>query len=177
MGKEDEYYKIIDRCAENEENFAIQNSATEHAAYLIKTLFKHAKEVVLIFTGNLHEDVYGRDELKEEAIAFLKKGPDKKLVIAYQKGTSETILQGSFLKAVTSVVDNEKTGKLEIWDACRTDGMLENHFAIMDNKAFRYELDGEKRNAIANFNDEKYANILKSVFERIVKVSKEVSYN
>lgn len=140
MGKENEYYDIIKSCAKNREDFTIQNSANEHAAYLIKTLFKYAEEEVIIFTGSLHEDVFSNEDLKKEAVEFLKKGTGKRLVIAYQNEAKEKILQGSFLKAITSAVD-KTTGKLEIWDAQRTNKVIENHFAVMDSRAFRYELE------------------------------------
>lgn len=164
----EEYYATIDRCAENEENFIIQNSAPTHASYLIKTFFKHAKSNVDIFTGKLYPNVFDDADLIKEAVAFLNSN-DKKLRIAYQDAeiAPEEILSRKFIKAI--LAESQKKGTLEIYCAKDVDPKI-NHFAVMDRTAFRFELEHSMTSpkAQANFGDKKSAEILARVFDSVV---------
>lgn len=173
--KEEEYRRLIDKCADTGEDFAIPNSAPEHASYLIKTLFKkRGGRTMRIFTGRLDASVFDNQELKEEALDFLKRNSDNEIKIAYQDSSVEgkEILGGKFLCDIIS--DHEINGKIEVWDARIGTSKITNHFAVIDNSAFRYELDENKKKAIANFGDSKNAENLVCIFENIIKKSKKV---
>lgn len=169
MSKEEEktgnYFAIIDRCAKNSENFPIPNSNTEHAAYVMKTLFHHANSEVCIFTGGLFEGVYGDNDVLTEAINFLKKD-GVTLTIAYQEGIKN---DNSFRKSIMSNSDiKDVAKKVKIYDASKTINSVKNHFCVADRKAFRYELVHDKHEAIANFGDKENAQILCDVFGKII---------
>ena len=66
-----DYMRIIDRCAENGENFVINNGNAMHAAYLLTKFFVRAKDQVRIFTGELFAEVFDDHDLIVAAVKFL----------------------------------------------------------------------------------------------------------
>lgn len=173
--QEAEYRKLIDKCAEKREDFTIPNRAPEHASYLIKTLFKIPDgKIMRIFTGRLHEDVFADPELKEEAANFLKSKNDNKIEIAYQDTTvaGQDILDGNFLQYLLGAEDTKN--KIEVWDASKIPAPVNNHFAVIDEEAFRFEIDENTRKAIGNFGDKDSAAKLAIIFEKIIGQSKKI---
>lgn len=169
----EDYFKIIDKAAENSEDFEISNRDAQHAAYLIKTLFHHATHEVCVFTGSLFDGVFGNEAIKEEAMMFLRKNPTVKLKVAFQEAiTNEEVLSGSFMKYI--MADPNRKGSIEIYNASKAYPSVTNHFSVSDGKAFRYEIDHETRQAVANFGDKKNAQTLASLFEKIISKSEKV---
>ena len=179
MGKEEKeekaYRKLIDMCAANKKNFTIPNSAPQHASYLIKTLFKEPTgETMRIFTGKLDESVFADQELRVEAINFLKRNKNNIIKIAYQNEAVnvQDLLEGEFLNDI--IEDKEIQGQVVVWNASVSSRSIPNHFAVLDATAFRYELDERTKRAIANFGDSENAENLVGIFDSIIEKSKKV---
>ncbi len=176
MGKPialESYFEIVNRCAENEENFTIPNSDISHAAYLIQTLFDRAQEEVCVFTGELFDGVFGTQGVKNKAIKFLRENKNHELKIAYQYNVSkDDLMQRDFLKSI--LAEKEIQGRIRIWDARKvfqSDGF---HFTVIDRKAFRFETEHDTRHAIANFGDKESAKRLAETFDMIASKSNKV---
>ncbi len=166
-----DYKKIIDRCAESGENFIINNGNAMHAAYLLTKFFAKAEDQVRIFTGELFAKVFDDQNLIAAAIEFLSKGANNKIVVAFQEKEGEEekkgrVLKRNFVKNLTALPEN--ADKLEIYSvSLNLDGQA-NHFAVMDSSAFRYELDHDKKSAVANFGDQKNSGKLKEFFDKLI---------
>jgi hypothetical protein len=158
-----EYFKLIDKCAETQETFTIPNSEPKHAIYLLKTLFKNANFAIRIFTGRLFEGVYGNEDLKEEARNFLRKDANNSVRIAYQEPLD--ITNCAFIQTILN--DEHRKGSLKVWNANEKFNDLNNHFAVMDERAFRFETDHTNTKAIANFGDPENAKRLVDFFDKI----------
>jgi hypothetical protein len=160
-----EYFKLIDNCAATHENFTIPNSEPEHAIYLLKTLFKNAQSAIRIFTGSLFEHVYGDTGLGEEARNFLRKDENNSIRIAYQE--SLDMDNSAFIQSILN--DDQGKGSITIWNASESEKYkaVNNHFAVMDDKAFRFEIDHTSTKAIANFGDPVNAKRLVAIFDNI----------
>jgi hypothetical protein len=166
------YYLRIDNAAANSENVEIPNKDAQHAAYLLMTIFKNAKREVRIFTGALFNGVYGNNDLKKAAESFLQL-PNAVLKIAYQSQVSQEEIKASvFLKKLSD--DPARKGKIEVFDSSQSFPDLKNHFAVADDKAYRLEIDHEKREAIGNFGDPIGAKKLADAFEKILLRSQRV---
>ena len=164
-----DYRGIIDRCAESGENFVINNGNAMHAAYLLTKFFVIAKKQMQIFTGELFAKVFDEPHLIEAAVNFLSSNADRKIVVAFQEeeGKSSKVLERDFVKKLTTTLP-ENSGKLEIYSiSLDLDGQV-NHFAVMDSSAFRYELDHDKKSAVANFGDRKNSSKLKHFFDKLI---------
>lgn len=171
----EDYFAIVNRCADNEENFPIPNRDAKHASFILETLFRKATSEVCIFTGRLFADVFGAQALIGKAINFLNEKPKAKLKIIYQDSlTREQILENNFIQKIVDSIglDSEK---LEIYKTGAKHSSLVNHFCVMDKKAFRYELDHETREATANFGDTETAQKLSDIFEAIITGSEKLA--
>jgi hypothetical protein len=156
---------LIDRCAESGEDIIINNGSAEHAAYLLEKFFSCAKEEVLIFSGELFDRTFGREAVLQKAIEFLKTAGRKICVIFESKdATIENIKNNPFIKAIINA--QPLAGSFELYDGRYFSGKA-NHFAVMDKRAFRYELVHQNSIAIANFGDHEFANELSQLFEVI----------
>jgi len=163
------YKDIINRCAEAGENFVINNGNAMHAAYLLTKFFAMAKKQVRIFTGELFAKVFDDPHLINAAVNFLSNDADRKIVVAFQEeeGKNSRVLERDFVKKLTTTLP-ENSGKLKIYSiSLDLDGQV-NHFAVMDSSAFRYELDHDKKSAVANFGDQKNSNKLKQFFDKLI---------
>lgn len=174
----DEYRKIVTRLAASKENIEIPNTDAAHAAFLISTFFLNAEKEICLFTNELHESVYGNsdnDDIRSNIVAFLKR-PGTLLRIAYQKSIEWEALrqQSELLKFLLALPKNVINDKLKVYNASKLQLGDARHFALMDSEAYRYELDHEKRTAVANFGDVKNAKKLSSIFETIVQKSEAV---
>lgn len=164
-----DYKDIIDRCAESGENFVINNGNAAYAAYLLTKFFVKAKKQVRIFTGELFAEVFDNQDLIDAAVKFLSNDADCKIVVAFQEeeGKSSKVLERDFVKKLTTKLP-KNSGKLEIYSiSLDLDGQV-NHFAVMDSSAFRYELDHDKKSAVANFGDQKNSSKLKEFFDKLI---------
>ncbi len=173
---DENYYKNIDECALNRINFPISNGEARHAAYLLRTFFKFAKERVCIYTGSLFPGVYENEELIKNAIMFLKNNSNAILRIAYQDNvSSEKIIKR---KIIQEIIKNDLSPRLLLLNASsagfKHKNLYPNHFALMDGEAYRYELDHVKRSAEANFGDPDIAMDLSIIFNKLIKTSKLV---
>ena len=163
-----DYKKIIDRCAKSGENFVINNGNATHAAYLLTKFFAKAEDQMRIFTGELFAKVFDDPSLIAAALDFLSRGDDHKIVVAFQEedGKKERVLKRNFVKEL--IARPENVSKIEIHSiSLDLDGQV-NHFAVMDSSAFRYELDHDKKSAVANFGDQKNSGKLKRFFDTLI---------
>jgi len=171
----DEYRKIIEKLADSKENVEIPNSDAAHAALLIATFFRKAQKEICLFTNELHKSVYDNDEIRSNVVTFLNR-PDTVLRIAYQRSTywEDICEQSPLLKFLLALPDNIIKGKLKIYNASKIPSDWARHFAIMDGEAYRYELNHQKRTAVANFGDAGNAKKLSEIFDVITQKSELV---
>lgn len=161
------YMKAVLECATNKTDLPIPNGSARNAAFLFQTFFNFGEKEICIYTGKLFEGIFGENtELIDAAKSFLRKHPKAELKIAYQEKISKEEIFGR--KLVKSILDEQDMhGQLRIWDA--SSQPKKNHFAVMDQSAYRYELDHGLRTAIANFGNTENAQELHKDFEEITR--------
>ncbi len=160
------YRQMIDAAAESGEHKTISNRDPRHAGYLMQTFFGCAKERVRIYTTQLarqidSEHVYASPELIEKASALLAK-PDSHVSIIVQgdldvdKGMEamDHPLIAALSHAGAHLRVSQYTAERQFGD-----------FAVMDETAYRAEVDGDRATAIANFGDPEFAAMLAELFD------------
>lgn len=170
MTPRNDYRKIIQRLASDQVNERIPNGAPQHASILIETMFNHAVAEMRIFSKALTNDVYATDEIVDAAKAFFSKSYARLFILLQKKPTSEIewIKEHKLLLALREI-DNPKSDYRNIQIRYAKGSYTEddaNHFAVMDNDAFRYELDHNNRTAVANFNEPETAKSFIKAFDR-----------
>ena len=163
MSESNEYRTIIQRFAKDRVNARVPNGLPMHASTLLECMFENAAAEMRIYSGKLIQDVYSGDGIVKAAAKFLGR-PYASLRILLQSPADRSELANHPLLAGLSNITPR--GSVIVRNAVGSYAKEEaNHFAVMDNDGFRYELDHGKCEAIANFNEPDTAKILVQAFD------------
>ena len=175
------YFDVVDRAFETNQVKPISNGQPSHAVYLLYRLLTGAEHRVVIYTGHLRRTLgdvlaYGEPVLAEAAVRFLKR-PETELLLAVAEdldvdGGMENVSDHPFIRAILKAGDAIK-GKLRLYDV-KDATLFPYHFIVMDERAFRVEVDTEKAQAYASFGDTEFAQVLATLFDHFAETSREV---
>lgn len=163
-----EYFDLIESCAKNKIDLEIPNGSATHALHLLRQFFKYSKKRVYIFSGLLYDKIFDDSELIELTKKFLHEAGHQ-MIIAFSKEevTPDIIKSRLFMREIAN--DPERKGNVLLYDARFASSI--NHFAIMDDKAYRFELDHDKSIAVANFSDKNTVAKLDAIFDNVIKMA------
>ncbi len=187
-----EYYRIVDACASARSNQPISNALPEHARYLMTKMFQIASRKIRLYSGSLERsvaspyacepgtkdnpgcapvEVYAYKDLLVAVGGFLRK-QDNELYIVVEKEVDGGIDAHPLVTMVNELSrDGTLLGKIEIKKLEKKleendSGVVENHFMVMDDAAYRYEFDHKPCRAQANFGDSATAKSLVELFDK-----------
>lgn len=172
-----EYEQLVSQLAAQQSSELISNSSVDHAAVLVRYMFKCASKAIRIFNGCLNKSVYGKDDVISAARNFVEKGGRLEVVI--QDGlTPDEISSHGFLQALNQTCSNntECQGSFELYAGNDQVREIPSHFLIMDGSGYRLESNKDQPVAFASFNDQQIAKSLNTLFERILEKSEKISY-
>lgn len=182
-----DYFEFIDNCALLGENQDISNGKPSHGLYLIKTMFNLASKKVRLFSGSLKKtselemdssgngiELYENESIIRSACDFLsRKGTELDIII--QNGVDGGKDNHPLIKAINELKSNGKLrGECSIRELSEDGrGILKNaefehHFVVMDESAYRLEIDTEQAKARANFGDGVFAKKLADIFDLVL---------
>ena len=175
------YFNMVDMVFEAKDEKTISNGRPAHAVYLLYKLLSGASRRVRIYTGRLKQTFDGVLAYKDPCLAaaavhFLER-PGTELLVALADNLD--VPDGCepkdhpFIEAILEA-HGRINGKLRLYDASET-GLFEYHFAVMDEKAFRVDVDVDRAQAYASFGDAEFAEVVARVFDRIVGVSRAIN--
>lgn len=176
------YEQLVEAMAVNKIDSVIPNGVPAHAAILIGTMFKHAQQSMSIFCGALSDDVYVNNNLISNAKDFvIKRGGKLRILLENDLGIRlfEKPLIYEIAAEIYRASEKDKGQKK---DTVKKVGSLEvrikgqekaSHFCVMDESAYRLEMDKDKRTAIANFGDVGIAKQLSEGFGKMFQASRE----
>jgi hypothetical protein len=151
--------------ATSQMNQRIPNGQPEHAAVLFESMFGMAQADIRIFTGLLDPRAYAQPGLSKAAKDFVCRR-NTSVRILFQKPPQA----GGWLRRqplIESVLD--RNGHLpdnfQMRLATGEYAKSDRHFAVMDQRGYRYEIDHDKCKAFANFNEPDVANKLAMSFD------------
>ncbi len=139
------------------------NGAPIHASIILEAMLTFAKNKVRIFCEDLDAFVYDRPEL----VMALKQALARNVIIE--------ILTQKYPKSkeFKNVIESDKNGLawIHVADSDFVRNRNEN-FAIMDMRAFRFEPDKRKKEALACANEPISVGVLDSNFSKLLAMSK-----
>lgn len=138
IGDLEKYRKAVKLLFEVGSKEPISNSQPDHASILIEEFFRHATQSMRILCRRLSESVYARPELIDAACDAIKRGVDVKIIIQEDKPQST-----NFAKMI---IEN---GGLLFSSTSEAVKNAQVNFAVMDQRAFRYERCHEVCEAVA----------------------------
>jgi hypothetical protein len=166
------YRATVDICAKYKLDANIPNGYAAHAGVLFSTFFKYADRQVCIYTGQLFEGVFDAiGDVVQRAVEFLRRNKENYLQIAI----AEKVDYCRFVKKpfIVDIVSKEDlVQRLSIYDASTVPST--DHFAVMDQSAYRYETSHSQQQAIANFGNPARAEQIYNDFKSIIRNSKEI---
>ena len=171
----EEYRKMIKRLAAGKVDARIPNGQPQHASILMETMFENATAELRIFTRDLNDLVFGGDEILKSALTFFSKPYSSLKILLQNNKNDDWTNQHSLLKEINRLNGSGCLhGSVEIKNAVGSYAKDDaNHFAVMDNDAFRYETNHDDCKAIANFYEPKIAKKLIHVFDSAFSLAKE----
>lgn len=133
----------------------INNGQPEHAAVLLSTMFDRAKREMVVFCRNLRSEIYDQSHVIKSIFGALGRGV--KIRILTQEKPEAYLLLSKIQRA--REIRGGDLDRLEL-RTCPPDSptaKVEFNFAVMDQKAFRYEPSREDIKAFACANDPELA--------------------
>lgn len=145
----------------------IQNGQHRHAAILMESFFNHALTSVKILCLNLDKTVFDRPEVIEAAENALKRKVAIEIIV------QDEIQAGSQFEQKITGVWKEKCYPVTIRSNAKSIiselYSIKVNFAVMDDKAIRYEEDSSDLKAIACMNNPQIAASLNRAFQSLKK--------
>lgn len=164
------YAEVIERLARQKVNQRISNSVPIHAAILLETMFRHAKDEVRIYTGELAPATYGHPALVREAKRFISRPGTCLKILLQRRQSEEWIEQHLFTRHLLDTPSG--FGVFEVRNA---EGVYATdkakHFSVMDATGFRFELSHDDTKAVANFNEPHVAQELSAAFDKAFEMA------
>lgn len=156
-----EYEDWLQNLADKRMCTPVFNEGKEHAAILLKTIFKNADKYVYIYCCCLRDELTGIEDYHEALEAYIKKG--KKIHVLLNDPNVDLNRPIFQLIGRENIKILDET-KIELIDKALNKQNV--HFTLADDCIYRMEYDIENFKALASFNDKRVGEVLKNAFER-----------
>jgi hypothetical protein len=158
----EDYREEVERLALERTGEPFYNSSLDHTAVIIEKMFRHAAREVCIISSHLNARVFGREEVVNEAQAFLGNANHRVRVVL--EDNIATLSDGhelirEFRKYPESVEFRHMSEPIR--------EVVKYHFTLADDDSYRFEPDKTKWAAVAAFGDQQGASRLASAFQLI----------
>ena len=165
MTDDEIYRQNIERLMLTGSSELISNSLPQHAAALLACFFSNAKSEIKILCTTLGHQVYDAPEVLSSMLAATRRGISIQVLVR-----GEPKADSEFLRRFQEEA-NLRTRKLVLKTNTELQSELikrvESNFAVMDQKAFRWEQDSKKIKAVACMNFPSVAVKLSGMFDRL----------
>lgn len=163
---DDELYKQnIERLMLTGSTEIISNSLPQHAAALLACFFRNARSEIKIFCNTLRCQVYDTPEVLSSMFAAARKDITIQILV---RDIPES--DSKFLKRFQEEAKLRPTKLVLETDAGSRSNLMKHipsNFAVMDQKAFRWETDCKNIKAVACMNGPTLSMVLGGVFDRL----------
>lgn len=157
------YRQFIEVLARDNVNQRIPNGHPVHASVLVEAMFEKAEREMRIFTGSLAAETYDEPLLVDAACRFLTK-PRSRLRILLQQPMQKTDVLSRKMVSEILAMRARRVGTFDVRVADPAYAH-DDHYAVMDDGGFRFEVDHTETTAVANFNEPSVARELASGFD------------
>jgi hypothetical protein len=158
----EDYQAHVERLFDQDSDVLVSNSDPKHAAILIATLFRRAKDKVAVFCRNLKADIYSEKNVVEAMLDAARRGIEIRILTQEPPEAVELLWQLNCL-AFTSP---SKRVHIRMCNKSGIGAALKSNFTVMDDKGFRFEPDKSEMKAHACANNR---TLVKSMLQRFDK--------
>jgi hypothetical protein len=167
------YQKKIEELASEGKNEVFYNSSEAHATAVLTSMVRHSHNEIKILCGSMCSEVSNDQEYMKELALFLDRNGKLKIILA-KYNEQDNFRQKPIYKLLKPYIDGQVI--IKKIDSTISYKGSPAHFTVADNKAFRLEIDIEKRIAFGNFNDPKSVQSLSDMFNNVFENAKPLSF-
>jgi hypothetical protein len=162
----DAYKKHVDELFESHSSQIITNDLAEHGEVLISSFFRRAQREIVILSYNLKSSYYTTPDVVGAIVDALDRGVMVRILTQRSPMAVGLISElNRFKEAHTELVEIRQCEE-------QSEGAnIPYNFAVMDDKAYRYESDREGIKAIACAHGPTVARKMKFLFEALFEKS------
>ncbi|MBO7685243.1 MAG: hypothetical protein J6V72_02595 [Kiritimatiellae bacterium] len=139
----------------------IENSSPAHAKILLEEMFANAQKSAYVYCGRISDTVWGGENLANAVRAAIARGVEVRFIVQHP----EDIPQNSVVAEVL-----REHGENTIHTS-REFAQLGSHFAVFDDKMYRFEKDDGDKKAIACVNAPDTARSLRELAQAMLRVA------
>lgn len=156
------FTKQVDKLAMESSKQSISFSGPEESAYILGTLFKHAKEYVKMYVGNFNGDISNDEYYSQQVNSFLQRGNKLEVIANDTNPVPSEVYKAISLYAgfKDNVVIKQTEDRILV-----DEDNNPLHFAVADDKMYRIEIDIKNYVGIVCFNDCDISLNLSKVFD------------
>ncbi len=138
-----------------------QNRNASHASIVFAAIFSRAEHEVLLLTGSLNDEVYGKDEVVQAVLKFLRRHANTRLRVLHE----ELIAESNHLLDALRDSDfmDERVQMRKVPDKEKQEYGF--HFTVADSRHLRYEENRKSFEAVVQFGGDANAVTLSENFE------------
>jgi len=156
------YENLVRAMIKTGDDKPVSNGKPEHAAIIYKLFFEFAVSKVLIFCKELNSSVFGDDRILMMAEKALERGVTIRVITQGLQPQPSNFTKWLLEKAKSGSCVSVKTCKVGSPYAS-----LPMNFALMDEKAYRYEANNDHVKAVACMNNPRITTELANFFDTI----------
>ncbi|MCC5848355.1 MAG: hypothetical protein JJU29_09690 [Verrucomicrobia bacterium] len=157
-----EYKECIAELNRLKADIPFSNGMKEHAAAIMEEFFRSARKRVVVFCHNLQQDAYESQNVFESLVGAVLSGVHVDIITQEEP-------QSVKIKEFAEIAKNAKWPLRLVRSKDNFQKQLTQNFAVMDNRAYRWEPNWAEPKASACMNDPDKANQLMEVFEHLMK--------
>lgn len=139
----------------------IENSSPAHARILLEEMFANAKTSAYVYCGCISNKVWGEKALADAVRAAIARGVNVRFIVQHP----EDIPSDSAVAAVL-----REHGEDMIHSSQRF-ASLDSHFAVFDDKMYRFETSAAEKTAKACVNDPGTSRLLRELAQAMLNVA------
>lgn len=161
------YADSVRTLAENSSKLVFGNEDSNHAAIVMENIFRYSNETIRIYANLFNGAVSNNEKYCDALKAFIKQPGSIVKVICENDPNRDSegfklLYEYSKLTGYSNKIIIKKSGGLI---AEKLSNSIGKYFTVGDNKRFRLEVNPEKFEAIASFNNEETCNKLIEIFD------------
>ncbi len=139
----------------------IENSSSAHARILLEEMFANANTSAYVYCGRISNAVWGGKGLADAVRAAIARGVDVRFIVQHPED----------IPPDSVVAEALREHGADAIHTSREFAQLGSHFAVFDDKMYRFERDDGDKKAIACVNAPDTARLLRELAQAMLKVA------
>lgn len=158
------YEQIVENYSNENSNIVFDNKGSDHAAIVVAKMIERAKKSIRIYTGSFDKSVVDNDKVLKALRDKLQQSINIEMLVEDMPIDKN---KSNALKLILDTAEINNNIQVKILGDDYFAKTNIGHFMVVDDIAYRYEIDMDNFKAICSFNDDsQIANKLIALFDK-----------